>query len=194
MRVVLAAIIAFIGTPSAAYPDNWPQWRGASGNGVSTETGLPTRWSKDDIAWKAKLNGLGVSSPIVWGDRVFVTSQLGQGELRPGSHPTLARGPEAAAEKPLGKSGAPSAEKQVYFLVEVFSRTDGRRLWEYRLPVDGRLAPVHQKHNLASPSPVTDGDLVYAWFGNGQLVALNMEGKLVWQRHLSRFLPLAELW
>jgi outer membrane protein assembly factor BamB len=46
------------------------------------------------------------------------------------------------------------------------------------------LAPVHQKHNLASPSPVTDGELIYAWFGNGQLVALDMNGKLVWQRHL----------
>ena len=183
MRILLAAIILFIVIPGAAYSDNWPQWRGASGNGVSNETGLPTRWSKADIAWKAPLKGLGVSSPIVWGDRVFVTSQLGQGELRPGSHPTLARGPEAAAEKPLGKGAATTLEKQVYFLVEAFSRSDGHRLWEYRVPAEGKLAPLHQKHNLASPSPVTDGELVYAWFGNGQLVALNMDGKLVWQRH-----------
>ncbi|MEK6324950.1 MAG: PQQ-binding-like beta-propeller repeat protein [Acidobacteriota bacterium] len=184
MRILLAAIIVLIGMPRAAYSDNWPQWRGVSGNGVSNEAGLPIRWSKDDVAWKAPLKGLGVSSPIVWGDRVFVTSQLGQAELRAGSHPTLARGPEAAAEKPLGKSSAQPAEKQLYFLVEAFRRSDGRRLWEYRLPTEGKLAPLHQKHNLASPSPVTDGDLVYAWFGNGQLVALNMEGKLVWRRHL----------
>ena len=186
MRIVLAAIIALIGMPNAAFSDNWPQWRGSSGNGVSNETGLPTRWSKDDVAWKASLKGFGVSSPIVWGDRVFVTSQSGQGELRPGSHPTLARGPEAEAEKPLGKSAATTAQKEVYFIIEAFRRTDGRQLWEYRMPAAGPLTPVHQKHNLASPSPVTDGEMIYAWFGNGQLVALTMEGKLVWQRHLGK--------
>src|SRR6185436_4311170 len=117
MRILLAAIIVLIGMPGSAYPDNWPQWRGASGNGVSNESNLPTRWGKDDVAWKAPLKGLGVSSPIVWGDRVFLTSQLGQGELRPGSHPTLAQGPGSSAEKPLGKGAAAAAEKQVYFLI-----------------------------------------------------------------------------
>ena len=186
MRILFMATLLFIGIPVAAFSDNWPQWRGASGNGVSTENNLPTRWSKDDVAWKAALKGLGVSSPIVWGDRVLVTSQLGQGELRPGTHPTLAQGPGSSAERPLGKGAAASTEKQVYFLVEAFRRTDGRSIWEYRVPAEGRLSPVHQKHNLASPSPVTDGEMVYAWFGNGQLIALNMEGKLVWQRHLGK--------
>jgi outer membrane protein assembly factor BamB len=70
--------------------------------------------------------------------------------------------------------------------VEAFDRATGRRLWEYRLDSDGPLQPVHDKHNLASPSPVTDGQLVYAWFGTGQLVALDMAGKRVWQRHLGK--------
>jgi outer membrane protein assembly factor BamB len=50
----------------------------------------------------------------------------------------------------------------------------------------GPLAPVHDKHNLASPSPVSDGELLYAWFGTGQLVALDVNGKLIWQRHLGQ--------
>jgi outer membrane protein assembly factor BamB len=185
MRIFLVITILLSSIPCVARPDDWPQWRGLSGNGVSTETGLPVRWTKDDVAWKTPLTGLGVSSPIVWRDRVFITSQVGPGELRPGSHPTLARGPEAASEKPLGK-GVTSAGKQTFFLVEAFSRADGRRLWEYRIPAEGPLIPVHQKHNLASPSPVTDGELVYAWFGNGQIVALSLDGKLAWQRHLGR--------
>lgn len=185
MRILVLALI-LIGVPIAAYSDNWPQWRGATGNGVSNETGLPAQWDKNNVAWKAPLKGIGVSSPITWGDRVFVTSQSGSGELRPGSHPTLARGPEAASEKPLGKSPTATADKDVYFVVEAFRRTDGRGLWEYRARAEGQLAPVHQKHNLASPSPVTDGEMIYAWFGNGQIVALNMEGKLVWQRHLGK--------
>jgi len=188
MRILLATIIVSIAMTGAAFSDNWPQWRGPLGSGVSKETSLPARWSKEEIAWKAPLRGLGVSSPIVWGDRIFVTSQVGQSALRAGSHPTLARGQEAAAEKPLGSRAAATEgdPKQIYFLIEAFHRQDGRRLWEYRMPAEGQLPPVHQKHNLASPSPVTDGNMVYAWFGNGQLVALSMEGKLVWQRHLGK--------
>ena len=59
-------------------------------------------------------------------------------------------------------------------------------MWEYSVEADGALQPVHQTHNLASASPVTDGERVYAWFGTGQLVALDMNGELVWQRHLAR--------
>ena len=186
MRILLLVTILLSSAPRAARADDWPQWRGVSGNGVSSETGLPIRWSKDDVAWRTPLTGVGVSSPIVSRDRVYVTSQVGSVELRPGSHPTLARGPEAASEKPLGKRATANDGKQTFFLVEAFSRNDGRRLWEYRIPAEGPLIPVHQKHNLASPSPVTDGELVYAWFGNGQIVALSLDGKLAWQRHLGK--------
>jgi outer membrane protein assembly factor BamB len=179
--------VVLAGCASGAGADNWPQWRGPLGTGAFAETGLPARWSKDAIAWKAPLGGMGVSSPIVWGDRVFVTSQQGRGTRRPGTHPTLARGEEAGAEKPLG--AAAPAEKgphKVEFLVEAFQRKDGRRLWQYRLEAAGELPPVHDKHNLATPSPVTDGALVYAWFGTGQIVALDMDGTPVWKRNLAR--------
>jgi len=183
MRLAASLIVLAALLPGSAFSDNWPQWRGASGNGVSNESGLPVRWNKDSVAWKALLKGVGVSSPIIWGDEVIVTSQAGQGELRPGTHPTLARGPEAENEKPLVKN---AASKEVFFLIEAFRRSDGRQLWEYRVPAAGQLPAVHQKHNLASPSPVTDGDMIYAWFGNGQIVALTMQGKLAWQRHLGK--------
>jgi outer membrane protein assembly factor BamB len=187
MRTLLTTIIVLMVMANAAFSDNWPQWRGPNGNGVSKETGLPVRWSKNEIIWKAPLKGLGVSSPIIWGDRIFITSQIGRGALRDGSHPTLARGQEAAAEKPMSnKAVAGEDPKQAYFLIEAFHRTDGRRLWEYRITAEGPLPPVHQKHNLASPSPVTDGELIYVWFGTGQLAALSMDGKLVWQRHLGK--------
>src|SRR5687767_6551637 len=60
-----------------AYAENWPHWRGPASTGVSTETKLPERWSDtENIAWRAPVRGLGISSPIVWGDYVFVTSQI----------------------------------------------------------------------------------------------------------------------
>ena len=168
--------------------ENWPHWRGPASTGVSAETGLPERWSDtENVAWKAPVRGLGISSPVVWGDHVFVTSQIGRSARRAGNHPTLVQGgnPVEAGERALGGGAAPAAGK-VVFLVTALNRVDGRKLWEYELPAEGQLAEVHDKHNLASSSPVTDGRRVYAWFGTGQIVSLDMTGKLVWSRHLGR--------
>src|SRR6185295_17459415 len=100
---VPVALVAIAGA-SAAWADNWPQWRGPLGTGVSTEKGLPVKWTEKEISWKAALGGLGASSPVVWGNRIFVTSQSGRGARSPGNHPTLARGEGVEGEKPLGGS------------------------------------------------------------------------------------------
>lgn len=165
---------------------DWPQWRGPLGTGVSPEKNLPTRWSaSENIAWKAPIAGVGVSSPVVAADLVFVTSQAGAGVRRAGNHPRLAQGEaETLGERALDVSRAAADTPQ--FIIEAFRRGDGQRAWEFRLTAEGPLAGVHDKHNLASPSPVTDGKMVYAWFGTGQLVALDIAGKVVWQRHLGK--------
>ena len=170
--------------------EDWPQWRGPASQGISSESGLPTRWStSDNIAWKTKLAGLGGSSPIVWGDLVFVTSQIGDAPVRGGnSHPLLARDNPSLAGRETAIGGRRSkpagAKSDIYLIVEAFRRSDGRRLWEYRVEASGELPENHEKHNMASPTPITDGERVYAWFGNGQVLALDMQGKLVWKRHL----------
>ena len=167
---------------------DWPNWRGPAGSGIADERNLPERWSAtENVAWKADLGGQGVSSPIVSGDRVFVTSQIGSGVRKPGNHPRLAQGAAAASagERALGAPRSAAGDKTI-FVVEAFARADGKRLWEYHADAIGELPGVHDKHNLASPSPITDGQLVYAWFGTGQLVALDMNGKLAWQRHLGQ--------
>jgi outer membrane protein assembly factor BamB len=184
---IAAAALAFAAADLAA--ENWPQWRGPSGHGISAESSLPVRWSAtESVAWRAALAGFGTSSPIVWDDRVIVTSQIGSIPLAGGgSHPQLARDDQALAaqENPIG-GRRPAADRsgEVWLAVEAFRRTDGRRLWEYRMRAAGPLPEVHEKHNLATPTPVTDGQRIYAWFGNGQLAALDMEGRLVWSRHL----------
>jgi outer membrane protein assembly factor BamB len=180
----LGAVLALMLGGSVAAAD-WPQWRGPRGTGITDDKNLPERWSAtENVAWKAGLAGLGVSSPIVSGNRVFVTSQIGAGVRRPGNHPRLAQGAGAAA---AGERALPaSREDRTFFVVEAFNRADGRRLWEYRVEAEGSLPGVHDKHNLASPSPVTDGQTVYAWFATGQLVALDMNGKPAWQRNLGK--------
>ncbi len=187
---VLLALCAFSLSAGQAGGD-WPQWRGPASLGISSESGLPTRWGPaDNIAWKVSLAGFGASSPIVWGDRVFVTSQVGKAIIRGGSHPLLARDDRELAQRERIMEGPPmkstAAGGDVFLVVEAFSRSDGRRLWEYRSKAVGELPELHEKHNLATPTPATDGERVYAWFGNGQLAAIGMDGRVAWERHLGR--------
>jgi outer membrane protein assembly factor BamB len=167
---------------------DWPQWRGPSSRGVSAESGLPTTWSaNENLKWRATLAGLGNSSPIVRGDRVFVTSQIGSTPVTGGAHPQLARDERALAERetPIGGRRAEAgATGEIWLVVEAFRRSDGVRLWEHKVRAAGPFPDLHEKHNLATPTPATDGERVYAWFGNGQVLALDMDGRLVWTRHL----------
>jgi outer membrane protein assembly factor BamB len=179
---------------------DWPQWRGASGNGVSPETGLPAKWGVDqNIVWKAASAGLGGSSPIVWGEQVFVTSQIGSASLPKGSHPQLARDDPSLVvyEKPMGgdRGGPQPDTSEVFLVVEAFDRADGNRLWEYRVRATGPFPELHHTHNLATPTPVTDGEHLYAWFGDGQVLCLDMEGDLVWTSNLGReYAPFQNQW
>src|SRR4051812_43150413 len=75
--------------------ENWPAWRGPADAGISSERNLPTTWSDaSNVLWNVPLRGLGVSTPVVWGTRIFVTAQEGYVAERSGSHPTLIQGIE----------------------------------------------------------------------------------------------------
>ena len=166
---------------------DWPQWRGPASQGISAETGLPTSWSSTkNIAWKASLAGTGASSPIVSGGLVIVTSQIGSYSTASGSDPRLARDDSTLAERENAIGRSDSADGKLYLVVEAFQRSDGRRLWEYKTAATGERPDVHEKHNLATPTPVSDGKHIYAWFGNGQVVAIDMKGREVWKRHLGQ--------
>jgi outer membrane protein assembly factor BamB len=135
----------------------------------------------------------------VWEDRVIATSQVGKSaRAGDGAHPQLARDDRTLAEResPIGgRQGESTATSDIVLVVEAFARADGRRLWEYRTKATGPVPDVHEKHNLATPTPVTDGKRVYSWFGNGQIVVLDMEGRLVWTRNLGVEIgPFKTLW
>lgn len=175
------ALATFLLTAALVDAENWPQWRGPTRDGISHEQSLPTRWGVDEnIRWKAPLEGLGTSTPIVWNGVVLLTSQIGVGPLdRRG-----AEFPEAVEARDYA-----GADPGVTFIVHAIASDDGRTVWQYRFAADeaqAELPPVHPKHNLASPSVVTDGERLFAWMGTGQLVALTMDGALAWKRHLGR--------
>ncbi len=112
MRSIALSILLSLAVVDWTAAADWPSWRGPLGNGVSPEPGLPSTWStQDGIAWSVPLAGPGVSSPVTAGDRVYVTSQIGRGALKPGEHPLLARtDPEVAkAERAMPDPGGASA-------------------------------------------------------------------------------------
>jgi outer membrane protein assembly factor BamB len=183
------ALVVATAAAAAVSADDWPQWRGPANNAVSDAAPLPTTWSATQgVAWRAAIAGLGTSSPIVVGDRVIVTSQRGRAPVAGGGQqPRLARddGALAGREAAIGGAGGPvDPDGPITLVVEAFDRETGRRLWAYDTPAVGPLPRLHEKHNLATPTPVSDGARVYAWFGSGQLVALDLAGQAVWTRHL----------
>ncbi len=193
-RALLATLAAASLTVSV-HAGDWPHWRGPSASGVAAPSPLPSTWSgADNVAWQSALAGSGVSSPIVSGARVYVTSQIGDGRRADGRHPTLTQGgdPSTAGEQTLNRR---TKRDTVAFIVEAFDRVSGKRSWIHELTAEGELPPVHDKHNLSSASPVTDGERVYAWFGTGQIVALDTAGKVSWSKNLAKeFGPFDIMW
>ncbi len=159
-------VVSTLAAAAPAPAGDWPQWRGPAGTGVSQEEGLPTRWSRDEgVVWVRELAGVSTATPIVSGDAVFAVSQLGEAPVS-------------------SREGVIPATGEIRFAVEAFGRDDGRFLWGRTIPASGTLQPVHRKHNLASPSPVTDGERLYVWFATGQLIGLDLQGNVLWRRHL----------
>ena len=111
----------------SAAAENWPQWRGPSGDGISPEKNLPEVWGPEqNIRWRTPLPGLGTSTPIIWDDLVFVTSQLGMG-------PVDRRGAEFD-EAVTAKDYSRDSDR-ITFTVQAFARDDGRKVWEYSFPL-----------------------------------------------------------
>jgi outer membrane protein assembly factor BamB len=169
-RIFLTVVLL---TSSTVFAD-WPHWRGPDANGISANENIPTRWGADtNIEWKVPLAGVGTSTPIIVKGQVIVTMQIGKNP----------QGSVTNAEGPLARQ-APDAADGTQFVVRSHQLQDGAKLWEYQFAAEGPLPSTHQKHNLASPSVVTDGKTVWAWMGTGQLVALTLDGELVWKRHI----------
>lgn len=157
----LLLIVAITEMPLALVAGPWPQWRGPQGTSVSDETGLPREWSETDgVAWKTPLPEWGTSTPAIWDDAIFVTFQ--QDEQLALMRLSTTHG-EPVWTQIVGSGAAQRAEK------------GGEK----------RTSKFHDLHNLASPSPVTDGERVIAHFGNGDLASYKFDGTREWIRNLA---------
>ena len=147
--MLLAALLSCPSADGDTGENTWPQWRGPTGDSVATCT-LPTHWSKtENVAWKTALPGWGNSTPAIWQDAIFVTTQ----------------------------------DEERLLLLRLDAAT-GKIVWQREVGQGRRAATgplgngrFHDEHNMASPSPVTDGKHVWAHFGNGDLACYDFAGK-----------------
>lgn len=168
---VLAGVLVLLGAGrSDGAPANWPQFRGPGALGAGEDPALPDRWSTNqNVAWKAAVPGRGWSSPIVWGGRVFVTTVVSEGAVEPAKKGLYFGGDRKEVLK---------AEHR--WLVLCYDLQTGRELWRQQAHQGVPPKPLHVKNTYASATPVTDGERVYAFFGNAGLFCYDMEGRPLW--------------
>jgi outer membrane protein assembly factor BamB len=176
-RILLVMLTAsFLLASDTLAEANWPQFRGASA-GVVEDGILPTTWSTtENVAWTLEIPGRAWSSPIVWGDRVFVTSAVGGTD----------------AEKPKkglyfgGERNKPS-DKIHRWMVYCIDFNSGKILWEKLAHQAVPKHSLHIKNTYASETPVTDGQRVYAYFGNYGLFCYDLDGRELWSKQFGSF-------
>jgi len=173
MLQIFAAVVCMCHSSRGANQANWPQFRGEGARGVATGT-LTERWSAtENVAWKTDLPGQGWSSPIVWGDRIYITTAVSSGETEKPKKGLYLGGERRDVIRP--------AHQWKVICLELSS---GKIIWEQVVYKGTPASPIHVKNTYASETPVTDGERVYAYFGNLGIYCLDSQGHEVWSRQV----------
>ncbi len=153
---------------------DWPQFRGPDSTGVVDDPRIPETWSRtENVAWSTPVPGLGWSSPIVSGGRVYVTSVISSADVEPPK-----KGLYFGGERPAPKD----EHRAMVFAVDLKT---GKIIWQKEIWRGVPTFSHHLKNSFASETPVSDGERIYAYFGQLGLFCLDKNGKLVWS-HLLR--------
>ncbi|MDH3627917.1 MAG: PQQ-binding-like beta-propeller repeat protein [Acidobacteriota bacterium] len=182
LLLLVLLTVCFPGASSDAPTDEgrWPGFRGPLQTGEAPGAVPPSVWSETkNILWKHAIPGEGQGTPVVWGDRIFLTTAV---DASP-----LASDGQRSVEEAHGHQGAHDNEDPTHrleFRVLALNRHDGELVWSRTVRVAAPHAPIHVSGSWASQSPVTDGKRIYASFGSAGLFALSMRGKPIWERDL----------
>lgn len=199
---ILLTVHAAASGPSDEARRNWPQWRGPLATGVAPEADPPLEWSETkNVKWKVAIPGAASSTPVVWGDRVFVLTAVPTGkktetqaEAKPAeTSPPPAANPPPGEGRPRGGPGGPGGRgggfgrgekptEAYQFTVLCLDRNTGKTLWQKvareAVPHEG----TQQNNTFASASPVTDGQVVLTFFGSRGLHCYDLDGNLKWTK------------
>jgi len=168
-------VLLLLGAALFAADGDWPRWRGPNDDGMARGD-APLEWSDSkNVAWRAPVPGRGHSSPVIWGDKIFLTTAV------PTTAAAPADGPQAAGARGPGGGAGTGIEHK--FLVLCLNRHTGKVLWEAVAKVATPHEGYHRRYgSFASNSPVTDGKHLYAFFGSRGLYKYDLNGKLIWQK------------
>jgi outer membrane protein assembly factor BamB len=176
MKLIRTMLVSFAGVVAASHAhaedsSNWQLFRGPHA-GVSETKGLPSEWdTKKNVTWSVTVPGRGWSSPVVWGDRIFLTSVTSEGKVetpKPGLY--------------FGGERMKPSEAVHHWMVYCLDLKTGKTLWEREAAKGPPSKGIHSKNSYASETPVTDGKRIYAYFGNQCLFCFDMNGDPVWSR------------
>ncbi|MGD8331240.1 MAG: PQQ-binding-like beta-propeller repeat protein [Acidobacteriota bacterium] len=201
LRAALAAFLALAAAPMTAAPgDNWPRFLGPDGIAVGHDADLPESWSlTENIEWAAAVPGTGWSSPIVWGDRVFVTAATSEQPMKQPSYGVDFSNEYIAELQAQGLSideiNAKSDERDAEFPDEVvislmlycLDLQSGEIVWERELRHGRPAVGRHRKNSYTSETPVTDGEAVYVYIAHTGLWAFDLEGNELWSTALQPY-------
>jgi len=174
MKILLVPAL-FLGLCSVAHAQNWPTFRGQNGTGVGDGNNLPTTWNAEkstNILWKTPIPGLGHSSPIIWKDRIFVTTAISSA-----ANSEFVHG--------LTDTGASANDNSKHsWRVYCLDKTTGRIIWEKSIYEGVPKVKRHVKASYANSTPATDGKYLVVSFGSEGLYCFDLDGKLLWKQDL----------
>jgi outer membrane protein assembly factor BamB len=176
-KLIVVLVILLTRLEIAVAQNNWPQFRGLGSLGVSDEKNLPDAWgTNQNVKWKAEIPGYGWSCPIIWGEKVFVTSVVKDGEVEPPK-----KGLYFGGERPT-----PSKDTHHWMTYCLDAKT-GKKLWEKQIHQGSPPSSIHVKNTYASETPVTDGERLYVYFGNIGVFCLGLDGKEIWSKRFDSY-------
>jgi outer membrane protein assembly factor BamB len=175
--LALVALVCggFVSSTLSGAQDHWPQWRGADMSGVAADDpALPEKWTAtENIVWKTPIAGLGWSSPIVWGDRVFVTAVTAEAD---------GEAPKKGMYLPTNATKyASGTHRWKVYCVDLVT---GKLRWERTVHEGPSPSTRHPKNSFASETPITDGERLYAVFGNVGIFTFALDGKPLWSARI----------
>jgi hypothetical protein len=179
----LAALLHPVNAPEAQSPRQaWPQWRGPLATGEAPAGDPPVRWSETDgVRWKIPVPGSGASTPIVWGDTIYLQTAVPTGELKPTKQNFTVDFQRTGESVYYGQAYVQSRQDHAFQLLAI-DRATGAARWSRTLRVEQPQEGRHPTNTWASASPSTDGEHIIAFFGSRGLYALTMKGDVVWEK------------
>ncbi|MFH0842185.1 MAG: PQQ-binding-like beta-propeller repeat protein [Bacteroidota bacterium] len=205
--VLLSAMLLLVS--SCSRTQNWPQFRGPGSNLITSATSLPEEWDTlKNVAWTYELDGAGWGSPVVWGNKIFITScfpervapvperspmqappppprQAGAQPPQSGQPPRPAQGPQGP---PLQEDTDTAFKQDVYrWEVTCIDLGTGKQLWKQVAFYGNPRIKKHAMNNYATETAATDGKRVYAYFGNIGLFVYEMDGTLLWKKNFGAY-------